>query len=86
MTGRPDSMPDRPAGAGPDPLSVVLRAIHFTRAIYYTVDAAGPWPAIQVPPGTELAAGLGVHTRTVLSYHVIVEAVAGRVSKRPTAG
>lgn len=73
MTERPESLPDRPAGATPDPLSEVLRAIHFTRAIYYTVDAAGPWPAIQVPPGAELAAGLGARTRTVLSYHVIVE-------------
>ncbi len=59
MTRRPESLPDRPAGAAPDPLSEVLRAIHFTRAIYYTVDAAGPWPAIQVPPGAALASGLG---------------------------
>ncbi len=73
MTGRPESLLDRPAGAAVDPLSEILRAIHFTRAIYYTVDAAGPWPVIQVPPGVELAAGLGAHTRTVLSYHVIVE-------------
>ena len=73
MTRRPESLPDRPTGAAPDPLSDVLRAIHFTRAIYYTVDAAGPWPAIQVPPGAALASGLGPRTRTVLSYHVIVE-------------
>ena len=73
MTGRPESLPDRPAGATPDPLSEVLRAIHFTRAIYYTVDAGGPWPVIEVPPGVELASSLGAHTRTVLSYHVIVE-------------
>jgi len=73
MTERPESLPDRPAATTPDALSDVLRAIHFTRAIYYTVDAAGPWPVIEVPPGVELASGLGVHTRTVLSYHVIVE-------------
>ncbi len=73
MTERPGFLPDRPAGAAPDPLSEILRAIHFTRAIYYTVDAAGPWPVIQVPPGAELASSLGAHTRTVLSYHVIVE-------------
>jgi len=73
MTERPGSLPDRPTGAAPDPLSEVLRAIHFTRAIYYTIDAARPWPLIQVPPGAELAPGLGARTRTVLSYHVIVE-------------
>jgi hypothetical protein len=73
MTERPETLPDRPNGAGADPLSEALRAIHFTRAVYYTVDAARPWPAIQVPAGIELAAGLGSHTRTVLSYHVIVE-------------
>jgi AraC-like DNA-binding protein len=73
MTQRPESLPERPAGAAIDPLSDVLRAIHFTRAIYYTVDAAGPWAPIQVPPGVELAAGLGANTRTVLSFHVIVE-------------
>ena len=73
MTTRPESLPQRPTGGMDDPLSELLRAIHFTRAIYYTVDTAGAWPAIQVPPGAELAAGLGPHTRTVLSYHVIVE-------------
>ena len=73
MTRRPESLLDRPTRAVPDPLSEVLRAIRFTRAIYYTVDAAGPWPAIQVPPGSALASGLGHQTRTVLSYHVIVD-------------
>jgi AraC-like DNA-binding protein len=73
MTERPESLPERPVVVAADPLSEVLRAIHFTRAIYYTVDTAGPWPAIQVPPGVDLAGGLGAHTRTVLSYHVIVE-------------
>jgi AraC-like DNA-binding protein len=73
MTMRPGSLPERPAVASADPLSEVLRAIHLTRAIYYTIDAAGPWPTIQVPPGAELAAGLGDRTRTVLSYHVIVD-------------
>ncbi|MFI5262017.1 MAG: AraC family transcriptional regulator [Candidatus Limnocylindrales bacterium] len=73
MTRRPGSLPDRPVSPAPDPLSEVLRAIHFTRAIFYTVDAAGPWPTIQVPPGAALAPSLGPPTRTVLSYHVIVE-------------
>jgi AraC-like DNA-binding protein len=73
MTGRPEHLPDRPAAAAPDPLSDALRAIRFTRAIYYTIEATGPWPVIQVPPGTQLAAALGPRTRTVLSYHVIVD-------------
>ncbi|HLY14183.1 MAG TPA: AraC family transcriptional regulator [Candidatus Limnocylindrales bacterium] len=93
MIKRPESLPDRPATAANDPLSDVLRSIHFTRALYYTVDAAGPWPAIQVPPGVELAPGLGAHTRTVLSYHVIVaggcwtglEAPDGGGALRPVA-
>jgi hypothetical protein len=86
MTKRPESLPDRPAGAVADPLSEVLRAIHFTRAIYYTVDAAGPWPVIQVPAGVELASGLGPHTRIVLSYHVIVEGSCWTGLEEPNGG
>jgi AraC-like DNA-binding protein len=86
MTGRPESLPDRPNGPAADPLSEVFRTIHFTRAIYYTVDAAGPWPAIQVPAGIELAAGLGSHTRTVLSYHVIVEGACWTGLEAPDGG
>ena len=73
MTARPEFAARASSGRPQDPLSDVLRAIHFTRTIYYTVDAAGPWPTIQVPPGGALAPGLGPHTRTVLSYHVIVD-------------
>jgi AraC-like DNA-binding protein len=73
MTTRPESLLDRPARTASDPLSDVLRAIHFTRTVYYTVDAAVPWPAIEVPRGAAIAPGLGPRTRTVLSYHVIVE-------------
>ena len=47
--------------------------MRFTRCIYYTVQATSPWPAIQVPEGTAIAGGLGARTRTVLSYHVLVE-------------
>ena len=73
MTVRPESLADRPAGPGSDPLSEILRAIHFTRAIYYTVDAAASWSTIRVPPGPSFAASLGPRARTVLSYHVIVD-------------
>ncbi len=73
MTERPASMPARPDPEGEDPLSDVFRAVRFTRALYYTVDAAAPWPAIQVPAGPVIAGGLGPRTQTVLSYHVIVE-------------
>ena len=64
MTRRPGSLPDRPAVVAGDPLSDVLRAIHFTRAVYYTIDAAGPWPTIQVPPGADLASGLDAPGRS----------------------
>ena len=86
MTGRPESLPDRPIATTADPLSDVLRAIHFTRAIYYTIDAGGPWPTILVPPGEELASSLGARTRTVLSYHVIVEGGCWTGLETPDSG
>ena len=73
MTQRPASLPERPNRAAEDPLSEIFRAVRFTRALYYTVNAARPWPPIRVPPGVALAGGLGPRTQTVLSYHVIVE-------------
>jgi AraC-like DNA-binding protein len=69
-----------------DPLSEVLRSIHFTRAIYYTIESTGPWPVIQVPPGDEIALGLGAQTRTVLSYHVIVEGTCWTGLAEPDGG
>jgi AraC-like DNA-binding protein len=73
MTQRPASLPDRPNRDGEDPLSEILRAVRFTRAVYYTVNAALPWPTILVPPGRAIASGLGPRTQNVLSYHVLVE-------------
>ena len=73
MTKSPTSLPQRPNRAAEDPLSEIFRAVRFTRALYYTVNAAHPWPAIRVPPGPAIADGLGPRTQTVLSYHVIVE-------------
>ncbi len=73
MTERPTSLPARPNPAADDPLSELFRAVRFTRALYYTVDAAAPWPPIQVPPGAAVARGLGPRTQNVLSYHVLVE-------------
>ncbi len=63
-------LPERPAD---DALSEVLRAVRLTRALYYTVEAARPWPAIQVPVGTSLAPALGPRTRDVLSYHIVTD-------------
>lgn len=73
MTERPSSLPERPNRAGDDALSEILRAVRFTRALYYTVDTARPWPPIQVPQGLALVSGLGQRTQNVLSYHVILE-------------
>ena len=73
MTDRPTSLPARPNPPADDPLSELFRAVRFTRALYYTVDAAQPWPAIRVPPGAAIAGGLGQRTQLVLSYHVLVE-------------
>ncbi len=73
MTQSPTSLLQRPNRAVEDPLSEIFRAVRFTRALYYTVNAAHPWPAIRVPPGQAIADGLGPRTQTVLSYHVIVE-------------
>jgi AraC-like DNA-binding protein len=73
MTERPTSLPDRPNARVDDPLSEIFRAVRFTRALYYTIDTANPWPAIRVPPGPAIAPSLGPRTQTVLSYHVLVE-------------
>ena len=73
MTERPSSLPARPNPAVGDPLSELFRAVRFTRALYYTVDTAGPWPPIRVPPGVTIASGLGPRTQLVLSYHLLVE-------------
>jgi AraC-like DNA-binding protein len=75
MTERPTSLPARPNPAADDPLSDLFRAVRFTRALYYTIDTAGPWPAIHVPPGVAIASGLGPRTQQVLSYHLLVEGV-----------
>jgi AraC-like DNA-binding protein len=66
-------LPNRPNLGGEDPLSEIFRAVRFTRALYYTVNAAQPWPAIRVPSGTAIAGGLGQRTQNVLSYHVVVD-------------
>jgi AraC-like DNA-binding protein len=71
MTQRPSHLPERPNRAADDALSEVLRAVRFTRALYYTVNAATPWPAIRVPEGPALAPGLGPRAQNVLSYHVV---------------
>jgi AraC-like DNA-binding protein len=73
MTERPISMPVRPNQGADDPLSELFRAVRFTRALYYTVDAADLWPPIRVPPGGAIAGGLGPRTQLVLSYHVLVD-------------
>jgi AraC-like DNA-binding protein len=73
MTQRPTSLPERPNREADDTLSEVFRAVRFTRALYYTVNAAGPWPPIRVPPGVAIATGLGPRTQTVLSYHVLID-------------
>jgi AraC-like DNA-binding protein len=66
-------MPVRPNPPADDPLSELFRAVRFTRALYYTVDAGHPWPPIRVPTGGAIAGGLGPRTQLVLSYHVILE-------------
>ena len=72
MTKRPTDMPERPDHAD-DALTELFRAVRFTRCIYYTMQGVPPAPPIHVPEGTAIAGGLGARTRTVLSYHVIVE-------------
>ncbi len=72
MTKRPIHMPERPDHAD-DALTELFRAVRFTRCIYYTVQTTSPWRPIQVPEGIAIAGALGPRTRTVLSYHVLVE-------------
>ncbi len=72
MTQRPVLVPERPVLVAEDLLSVVLRTVRFTRALYYTVDAPSLWPAIRVPKGASLSSGMGSSTQIVLSYHVLV--------------
>ena len=72
MTKRPIHMPERPDHAD-DALTELFRAVRFTRCIYYTMQGVPPMPPIHVPEGTAIAGGLGARTRTVLSYHVVVE-------------
>ncbi|HEY2367450.1 MAG TPA: cupin domain-containing protein, partial [Polyangiaceae bacterium] len=72
MTKRPTDMPERPDHAD-DALTELFRAVRFTRCIYYTMEGVPPPAPIHVPEGTAIAGGLGARTRTVLSYHVVVE-------------
>lgn len=67
MIEHPDSLTDRP-----DLLSDALRTIRLTGAVYYRVDTTSPWPAIKVPSGETLAPAFDRRTRTVASYHVVV--------------
>ncbi len=68
MTDHPDSLTGRP-----DFVEEALRAVRLTGALYYQVSTSSPWPAIRVPTGSTLTAAFGRGTRTVLSYHVIVD-------------
>jgi len=74
MTKGPTSLPERPDQAtDEDTLTDLFRTVRFTRCIYYTVDVASPWPAIQVPEGDAIASSLGPRSRAVVSYHVLIE-------------
>ena len=72
MTKRPIDMPERPDHAD-DALTELFRAVRFTRCIYYTMAGVPPPSPIHVPEGVAIAGALGARTRTVLSYHVLVE-------------
>jgi AraC-like DNA-binding protein len=70
MTKRLSSLLERPEPE--DALTELFRAVRFTRCLYYTVNVALPWGAIQVPTGDAIARSLGPRTSNVLSYHVVV--------------
>ena len=72
MTHDPEPMTGRPAG-GADVLSDLLRGVRLTGALYYRVTANSAWPAIRVPEGRLLTAAFGARTRSVVSYHVLLE-------------
>jgi AraC-like DNA-binding protein len=72
MTGHPRSLSVRPEHAS-DLLSELLRSVRFTGALYYRISTSSPWPAIRVPDGSELVSAFGGRTRTVVSFHVVVE-------------
>jgi AraC-like DNA-binding protein len=72
MTVRPNSLTEHPAEIG-DLVSHLLRGVRLTGAVYYRIDASGPWPPIGVPVGTALAGAFGARTRNVLSYHVLIQ-------------
>jgi AraC-like DNA-binding protein len=72
MTKGPTRLLESPNHATDDTLTELFRAVRFTRCIYYTINAALPWPTIQVPVGPAIASSLGPRTQTVLSYHVVI--------------
>jgi AraC-like DNA-binding protein len=53
-----------------DPLSDVLRAVRLTGAVYFAVDAAGPWVA-EAPAARTLAPLIMPGAEHVIEYHVI---------------
>ena len=72
MTARPDRLAVRPDPGG-DLLSELLRSVRLTGALYYRVSTSTPWPAIRVPIGSSLVSAFDSRTRTVVSFHVVVE-------------
>lgn len=72
MTTHPGVLTVRP-DRRPDLLSELLRSVRLTGALYYRISTASPWPAIRVPVGSSLASAFDARTRTVVSFHVVLE-------------
>ncbi len=53
-----------------DPLSEVLRAVRLTGAVFFAVDAQGPWVA-EAPPAKEVGPYIMPGVEHVIEYHVV---------------
>jgi AraC-like DNA-binding protein len=58
--------------AAHDPLSTVLRAVKFTGALFFLVDASSPW-GVCVPEASEFAPIILPQAQHILSYHIVLE-------------
>jgi AraC-like DNA-binding protein len=55
-----------------DPLSDVLRAVRFSSAVFYKVEATAPWSAI-ADSADRLLADLHPGAEHLISYHIVVD-------------
>src|SRR5262249_19151468 len=88
--GRPPQYDPRPFAVSDDTLSDLLRTVRLTGAVFFDVDAAAPWVAMQ-PPGRTIAGSVLPGVQHLISYHAVVSggcsgALAGGEPVRLEAG